>query len=102
MAIDDRPNLQDIEGAKQALEKARDHLEQAMVGKGPRSREAFIFYIGMARGRLSRVASRINGETLPPHPDDQPTFECPNCHAISYNPNHIANSYCGRCHEFTP
>lgn len=29
-----------------------------------------------------------------------PAFHCPRCHGISYNPNDIANRYCGLCHEF--
>jgi hypothetical protein len=73
MSNDDKGNLMDVAAAGQALEKASDHLKEAMVGKGPHSREAFMFYLGVARGRLSRVVSRLNGETLPPHPDDEVT-----------------------------
>lgn len=28
------------------------------------------------------------------------SFECPKCQSVSYNPNDIANWYCGRCHQF--
>lgn len=31
---------------------------------------------------------------------DRPSFTCPRCGAVSYNPNDIANRYCGRCHVF--
>jgi len=71
MAIDDKASLQDVEQAIGALMKASHALQEAMVGRGPRSREAFSFYVGVARGRLSRVASRINGETVSPHPDEE-------------------------------
>ena len=30
----------------------------------------------------------------------RPSFDCPKCHARSFNPNDIANLYCGRCHQF--
>ena len=29
-------------------------------------------------------------------------FECPKCHARSYNANDIQHRYCGRCHAFQP
>lgn len=28
-------------------------------------------------------------------------FVCPHCRAVSYNPNDVAESYCGRCHWWT-
>lgn len=28
-------------------------------------------------------------------------FRCPECGAVSYNPNDAAYGYCGRCHDFT-
>jgi hypothetical protein len=28
------------------------------------------------------------------------SYECPKCHIVSYNPNDVANFYCGRCHQF--
>jgi hypothetical protein len=31
----------------------------------------------------------------------RPSFTCPRCGATSYNPNDIAEQYCGRCHVFT-
>lgn len=32
--------------------------------------------------------------------ESQKPFECPKCHAVSHNPNDLANLYCGRCHQF--
>jgi hypothetical protein len=58
---DDRANLDDVTGAIQALEEAQDALLAAMTGKGPAEREKFVFKVGFARGRLSRVSSRIYG-----------------------------------------
>jgi ribosomal protein S27AE len=43
----------------------------------------------------------------PPRPTEligtmgRPRFECPRCHAVSFNPNDVELGYCGRCHEFT-
>jgi hypothetical protein len=71
MAIDDKGNLNDLHAAGEALMKAKHALQAAMVGQGPSKREAFIFYVGMARGRLSRIVSRIDGETVAWHPDDE-------------------------------
>lgn len=71
MAIDDKGNLQDLRQAVAALVLAEEALTKAMVGQGPRQREMFIFQVGYARGRLSRITSRINGETVGPHPDDE-------------------------------
>lgn len=31
---------------------------------------------------------------------NQSTFVCPDCGAVSHNPNDIEHRYCGRCHEF--
>jgi rubrerythrin len=33
-------------------------------------------------------------------PAEPPSFVCPLCDARSYNPNDIAQRYCGRCHAF--
>jgi hypothetical protein len=30
----------------------------------------------------------------------RPSFTCPVCGAVSYNPNDIREQYCGRCHKF--
>ena len=30
----------------------------------------------------------------------RPSFACPRCQAVSYNPNDIRERYCGRCHQF--
>lgn len=31
-----------------------------------------------------------------------PSFTCPDCRTVSYLRDDIANSYCGRCHDFKP
>lgn len=31
----------------------------------------------------------------------KPSFTCPCCGAVSYNPNDIAQRFCGRCHDWT-
>jgi len=31
----------------------------------------------------------------------RPQFTCPECSAVSHNPNDIAERYCGRCHWWT-
>lgn len=30
----------------------------------------------------------------------EPSFTCPKCSAVSYNPNDVRERYCGACHEF--
>ena len=30
-----------------------------------------------------------------------PSFTCPRCGMRSYNPNDVAESYCGNCHDWT-
>ena len=70
-AVDDKDNLQDLRQTEEALMKAKHALSAAMVGQGSRKREEFVFYIGMAKGRLSRVVSRIYGEVVPPISDNE-------------------------------
>jgi predicted amidophosphoribosyltransferase len=31
---------------------------------------------------------------------ESPSFTCPRCGSVSYNPNDIRERYCGRCHAF--
>lgn len=33
--------------------------------------------------------------------EEPPSFICPRCGAVSFNPNDVVNGYCGRCHDFT-
>jgi hypothetical protein len=33
--------------------------------------------------------------------DEPPSFTCPRCGAISWNPNDAREGYCGRCHDWT-
>lgn len=40
---------------------------------------------------------KTNKQPAQPAP---PSYVCPKCRARSYNPNDIANRYCGRCHTF--
>lgn len=36
-----------------------------------------------------------------PLPEPEQPFVCQRCGAVSYNPNDIAQGYCGRCHDWT-
>ncbi len=36
-------------------------------------------------------------EYVPP----PPSFRCPVCKMVSYNPNDVREGYCGNCHAFT-
>ena len=56
MTEDDR---KDIEDAIEALNDALDALLEAERGASIAQRERFVFKVGFARGRLSRVSSRI-------------------------------------------
>ena len=58
-AEDDRQNLDDLHQTSLAVKAAEEALKAAMVGQGPRERERFVFNVGLARGRLSRVSDRI-------------------------------------------
>jgi hypothetical protein len=64
---EDEANLADLKDAEAALIEAHQALTRAMVGLGggAADREKFIFKVGFARGRLSRVSDRIyrGGET---------------------------------------
>jgi hypothetical protein len=33
--------------------------------------------------------------------DEATTFTCPDCGAVSHNPNDAREGYCGRCHAWT-
>jgi hypothetical protein len=65
-AIDDNANLDDLRDIERAVMEARHALIRAMAGLGRGERETFIFHLGFARGRLFRITSRLNGETVPP------------------------------------
>ena len=62
MAVDDKANLADLFDVEQAMIEAHQALTRAMVGHGPHERENFVYYVGVARGRLSRVINRIYGQ----------------------------------------
>ena len=67
-AQDDKQSLDDLHQVERAVIEARHALTKAMVGHGPRERESFIFNIGFARGRLSRISERIYAGMEPPPP----------------------------------
>jgi hypothetical protein len=67
-AQDDKQSLDDLHQVERAVIEARHALTKAMVGHGPRERESFIFNVGFARGRLSRIAERIYAGMEPPPP----------------------------------
>jgi hypothetical protein len=67
-AQDDKQSLDDLHQVERAVIEARHALTKAMVGHGQRERESFIFNIGFARGRLSRIAERIYAGLEPPPP----------------------------------
>ena len=72
-AEDDKANLADLHQVKRAVLEAEDALKSAMVGQGPRQREQFVFSVGFARGRLSRIWERIDGEPVPDLPAEEET-----------------------------
>jgi hypothetical protein len=58
---DDHANLEALKDIEAALIEARQALVRAISGLDPvANRERFIFRIGFARGRLSRVSDRIH------------------------------------------
>ena len=69
---DDKVNLDDLKEIEEALIKAHQALARAMAGLGQHERELFIFQIGWARGRLTRISERIyrGGDPAPPANDD--------------------------------
>ena len=91
---DNRKNLFDLHDIVASLEMALEALRKDMEGRGPEHREQFAFQIGYAIGRLGRVQASIDPAKEPP------SFVCPRCGAKSFNPNDIAQHYCGRCHQF--
>jgi len=59
---EDEANLADLKEVEAALIEAHQALTRAMVGVGVAGeRERFVFKVGFARGRLSRISSRIYG-----------------------------------------
>jgi hypothetical protein len=59
---DDWQNLADLKEVEAALIEAHQALTRAMAGRGGTGeRERFVFKVGFAGGRLSRVCSRIYG-----------------------------------------
>jgi hypothetical protein len=59
MNVDDQQNLDDLKDIERAMIEARHALIKAMVGQDQREREAFVFHLGFARGRLMRVCDRV-------------------------------------------
>jgi hypothetical protein len=56
---DDELNLADLKDIEEALIEAHQALTRAMIGVGAGERERFVFKVGFARGRLSRITDRI-------------------------------------------
>ena len=57
---EDEANLADLKEVEAALIEAHQALTRAMVGVGVAGeRERFVFKVGFAGGRLSRISSRI-------------------------------------------
>ena len=55
----------------------------------------------ISAGEIKRLGEQWTGvrdKRLKDHLD--PSYECPDCHSVSYNSNDIANKYCGACHRF--
>jgi hypothetical protein len=61
-AEDDKLNLADVMAVADAAGRAEEALAKAMVGGGQGEREQFVYEIGFARGRLSRISDRILGK----------------------------------------
>jgi hypothetical protein len=76
-AQDDKQTLDDLHQIERAVIEARHALTRAMVGHGQRERESFIFNIGFARGRLSRIAERIYAGMEPPPPVNDDRGDAP-------------------------
>lgn len=54
---------------------------------------------GLRRGSADWIESQQREATA--RDDDVPSFTCPVCQAVSYNPDDIKVGYCGRCHDWT-
>jgi hypothetical protein len=76
-AQDDKQTLDDLHQIERAMIEARHALTRAMVGHGPRERESFIFNIGFARERLSRIVERIYAGMEPPPPVNDDRGDAP-------------------------
>lgn len=63
---DDKATLDDLKDVERAMIEASQALTRAMVGLGPREREAFIFHVGSAKRRLERISDRIHGAQVVP------------------------------------
>lgn len=60
MSERDQANMDDLKDIEAALIEARQALARVMSGiGGTADREKFVFQVGFARGRLSRVSDRI-------------------------------------------
>lgn len=68
------------------------------VGTAPRKRP------GDASGHTSGEKANSNprrlDDRLDPKKPPPPSFTCPRCGSVSYNPHDIENRYCARCHVF--
>lgn len=51
-------------------------------------------------GPLMGPCETCGGSGIAARQEDPPSFTCPRCGAVSFNPNDIRERYCGRCHVF--
>jgi hypothetical protein len=57
---DDEANLEDLKEIEAALLLAHQAVARGLAGRGREGdRETFVYHVGFARGRLSRVSDRI-------------------------------------------
>ena len=65
----DRQNLEDLQDVAEAIEEALEASQAVLAGGSQAERERLVFYVGFARGRLTRVSDRIRGvEDVPDAP----------------------------------
>lgn len=57
-------------------------------------------YITQARREHPRLPVTVSLAPLVEHRTVTPSITCPVCFHTSYNPNDIAQRYCGHCHRF--
>jgi len=62
------------------------------------SAETGVVYVVPTRVILEQGITGADLSRYPPK--GVPSITCPVCHRTSYNPNDIANRYCGFCHQF--
>lgn len=56
--------------------------------------------IAFGGGRLALIAAVLSKRGIRPDHERLASISCPFCQRVSYNPNDIAQKYCGACHRF--